>query len=727
MDSSLVDAWMRGIASNSGAPADVLLRLLDPGASTAWKTLCQERALPDAVVEAVLRHPRREVRRAFARNGHVAPELRGRLVRDPDALVRAALAAGPAPRRGRAAPLPDDVVDALLTARDEDHPGSLLTVDEIKSELFSSGQVSLAYRRATATHQDPALRAFATDSWSSLTAERRAALLADPDPAVRDRARRSDRLLDPAATAADLPEQDCRERTGLLVDHVLARTVVDACLTAGRDLSALAHNPHTPADAVARLARDPDPRVRERVASRADLDPALLPALTEDPDESVRTRARVQPYQRTWKQRDAVDLVARGTVYMIGPLPETPIVPDPDWYAECARSEYALLRRVAATWAGLPAAAAARLAADPDPEVRLLLAYHHPLAPAATLLDAFIATPRHLRHLLDPSRLPRTGLGHLLDHEDAEVRALAAADPTLDRPPVRQLGDPDARVRRAAAANPVLPVSLVSTLLEDPAAPELAEGAAANPGLTAEALHALLDRCGLPGSPAAHHPLAEDAIAAREITEAWRRITDWLALHAPDSLAALRPGASPAEIDAVERELGGPRVPAALRALWTLTSGDDGAAADTDTDTDTGTDTGTGTRTRTRTRTRVGCLPGNRALIPLDSVAAAYRSLSGTAGWRPGRLPVISRGPADRSSGLFLDTETGHLGHWTRHGAEADEDTPDSLGSYLEETADTLEHPALATGDRPGTSGGTVVWESGAVSAAEPSSMRDGR
>ncbi|MEV6327707.1 hypothetical protein [Streptomyces sp. NPDC051909] len=720
MISSLVDSWMRGTAANTAAPADVLLRLLDPGASSAWKTLCQERALPDAVTEAVLRHPRREVRRAFASNGHMAPELRGRLVRDPDALVRAALAAGPKPRRGRAVPLPDDVVDALMTARDEDHPGSRLSVDEIQSELISSGQISLAYRRAMGTHPDPALRVHATHNWSSLSAERRAALLADPDPAVREAARRSDSLQDAAATVTELPEQESHHRTGLLLHGALARTVVDACLGAGRDLGALAHNPHTPADAVARLAHDPDPKVRERVASRADLDPALLPALIEDPDESVRTRARIQPYQRTWERREAVDLVARGFVYMVGPLPETPIVPDPDWYAECARSEHALLRRVAATWAGLPADLAARLAADPDPEVRLLLAYHHPLAPAATLLDAFIATPRHLRHLLPPGRTPRTGLGHLLDHEDPEVRALAAADPTLDRPPVEQLGDPDARVRRAAAANPVLPASVLTTLLEDPAAPELAEGAAANPGLTAEQLHALLDRCGLPGSPSAGpagapHPLAEDAIAAREITEAWRRITDWLGRHAPDSLAALRPGAGPAEIDAVERELGGVRVPAALRALWLLTAGDDGAAVDANTDTDT--DTGA----------RVGCLPGNRALIPVDSVAAAYRSLSGTAGWRTAWIPVISLGPADRTSGLFLDTETGHLGRWTRHGAEADEDTPDSLGSHLEETADTLEHPDLATGDRPRPIGGTVVWESDASSAAEPSTMCDGR
>ncbi|WBP92125.1 hypothetical protein [Kitasatospora cathayae] len=103
-----------------------------------------------------------------------------------------------------------------------------------------------------------------------------------------------------------------------------------------------------------------------------------------------------------------------------------------------------------------------------------------------------------MRHLLMLPRLPRTGLGHLLGHGDPEVRALAAADPTLAEPPAALLADPDPRVRRAAAANPLLPVELIGSLLDDP---ELAEGAAANPRLPAERLHDLLGRSGLAGTP----------------------------------------------------------------------------------------------------------------------------------------------------------------------------------------------------------------------------------
>ncbi|WP_030058551.1 hypothetical protein [Streptomyces novaecaesareae] len=60
--------------------------------------------------------------------------------------------------------------------------------------------------------------------------------------------------------------------------------------------------------------------------------------------------------------------------------------------------------------------------------------------------------------------------------------------------------DPDPHVRRAAAANPLLPLDLVGSLVDarESAGPESVEGAAANPALSAERLHALLDRSGVP-------------------------------------------------------------------------------------------------------------------------------------------------------------------------------------------------------------------------------------
>ncbi|MCX4985823.1 hypothetical protein [Streptomyces sp. NBC_00572] len=111
------------------------------------------------------------------------------------------------------------------------------------------------------------------------------------------------------------------------------------------------------------------------------------------------------------------------------------------------------------------------------------------MAPPHLLLDVFVTRPDHRSDLLTRPGFPRTGRTHLVGHPDPEVRALAAADPTLPEPPV---DDADETVRRAAAANPRLTPEALETLLADP---RTAEGAAANPSLPVGRMHALLDRC----------------------------------------------------------------------------------------------------------------------------------------------------------------------------------------------------------------------------------------
>ncbi|MET7573665.1 hypothetical protein ABZT04_35025 [Streptomyces sp. NPDC005492] len=193
---------------------------------------------------------------------------------------------------------------------------------------------------------------------------------------------------------------------------------------------------------------------------------------------------------------------------------------------------------------------------------------------------------------------------------------------------------------------------------------------------------------------------ATAAVTVREVADAWHRITAWLRSNAPDSYAALRPGARPAALATLEAALGIP-LPVALRTLWLLTAGDDGADGR-------------------------ACLPGNMALMNLDAVAAHYR-LKTTAQsdqdalntdrpeeeritvWKPTRIPVIALGPTDSTSGLYLDTTTGYLGSWSRYN-EPPGDELDTLVTYLEETADMLETPALATRDKPGLIDGTLVW-----------------
>lgn len=201
------------------------------------------------------------------------------------------------------------------------------------------------------------------------------------------------------------------------------------------------------------------------------------------------------------------------------------------------------------------------------------------------------------------------------------------------------------------------------------------------------------------GSPAG--PVAETVIE-REVSDAWQRITRWLQDHAASSYTALRAGASGLAITALEHDLG-LQVPAGLRVLWSLSAGDDGVNG-------------------------AGCLPGNQVLMPLEAVADFYRQQVESQAhedtlnarraecdritvWRTARIPVVSYGPADRTSGLYLDTDTGYLGRWSRYN-EGAADEFDTLVTYLEDVADMLEAPSLATRDKPGLVGEALVWGS---------------
>ncbi|MFB6603345.1 hypothetical protein [Streptomyces noursei] len=64
----------------------------------------------------------------------------------------------------------------------------------------------------------------------------------------------------------------------------------------------------------------------------------------------------------------------------------------------------------------------------------------------------------------------------------------------------------------------------------------------------------------------------EDAVQARQATEAWQRIESWLRRHAPTTHAALKSVASEAQLAALEAVLG-VRIPVPLRVLWRQCAG----------------------------------------------------------------------------------------------------------------------------------------------------------
>ncbi|MEU8762703.1 hypothetical protein [Streptomyces sp. NPDC048659] len=487
MSDSLRELWLRGIAFNPAAPSDVLIRLMDRAAGKAGPWMCEGRDLPDDVIDAALRHPDRSIRRALACNRHVDPSRLAPLAADPSGIVRGWLAGGPRSRSRWVRPLPDDILVTLLTAQDGGEDG-LLTEHEIVEELRSSRQIPVSFYRSMAGHEHPRIREQAAWRWQSLTPAQREALLDDPDPAVREAARKSCWELDPEAVEATLPSIGALSKPHVLATCALSPAVVEQCFADGM-VHPLTWNRHTPANAVARLARHPEAKVREMVAARPDLEADLVTELREDPDQDVRTRARLHPFPRTWAEYWAIQRVIGHGADCTCPITEPATEPSPDWFAACAAAEEPVLRRVAASWPGLPATLVGKLAQDDDEEVRIRLACHHSLAPPDLLLDVFIRRPAHRPHLQTLSAFPRIGMAHLINHPDPEVRALAAADPALPEPPVQ---DSDESVRRAAATNPSLTPDALESLLTDL---RTAEGAAANPSLPKARMRTLLDRC----------------------------------------------------------------------------------------------------------------------------------------------------------------------------------------------------------------------------------------
>ncbi|MFH9084920.1 hypothetical protein [Streptomyces sp. NPDC017673] len=501
---------LAGLALNPAVPQDILLRLLADAPLAVRMVLCRDRELPDAVVDAVVAHPDPRTRGFLAVNPHADPAQRARLVDDPHWTVRAHLTEGPwVPLPHRPRPLPDDTVVHMITTYDGEEPlGSIGFWQQMSWGLIDS----------LATHPFAEVRRWGVGQWASLSAERRDALLADPDDGVRERAQARARWEDPAWVESQLPPRPCHARTDILLNRALSPAVVAGVLTAPAredERATIALNPTLPADAVALLAADPDPEVRERIAGRGDLRPAERRALVcdpapdvrravarhpdlgpeerrtlaADPDPEVRLAVSVHP-AFSEEERARIDYRAPlDRPFCFHPAPRVPR--DPADVRRDALSGHPLLRRRAAREHTLPAGLVARLAEDDDLGVRVLLAQNHPDAPAALLLRGFLEYSGPERERLPTlPNFPRTGLAPLADHADPRVRALVARDPDTEPAVVERLThDPDPAVRAALARHPSLPSPRLTELLADP---EFAHAAAANPALHPETVDRLV-------------------------------------------------------------------------------------------------------------------------------------------------------------------------------------------------------------------------------------------
>ncbi|WP_330300065.1 hypothetical protein [Streptomyces sp. NBC_00503] len=473
---------LAGLALNPAAPVGLLLRLLADGPPAARMALCGDRDLPVPVVDALLTHPDRWARAVFASSPHADPAQRARLVDDPDYVVKGHLAGGPPNRWTVRRPrLPDLTVVHIINTYD----GEMVQGIEC--------QISAGLRRDMPTHPDRKVRLWGVGSWRSLSAELRAALLADPDPEVREYAEQQARHEDPQWVQRELPERSCHARTGMLLHDALSRAVIDSVLTApvGKgDRAMIAGNPSLPPDVVVLLAGDPDPEVRERIAHRPDLGAAELRALAVDPDPKVRLTLSTHPALAE-SERAGIDYEVPEGGYF-GPTYQPSPPRDPAALRRDALSTHPLLRRRAAGDQLLPPDLLDLLAADPDLGVRVTLAQNHPDAPAELLLRGFLEYAGDDRaELLTRPQFPTVGLAAYAEHEDPALRALAARDPGLAPALADRLTrDSDPEVRRTLARHPNLPAARIVELLEDA---ELAAHAAANPALDPSLMEELVN------------------------------------------------------------------------------------------------------------------------------------------------------------------------------------------------------------------------------------------
>jgi cell wall assembly regulator SMI1 len=166
--------------------------------------------------------------------------------------------------------------------------------------------------------------------------------------------------------------------------------------------------------------------------------------------------------------------------------------------------------------------------------------------------------------------------------------------------------------------------------------------------------------------------------------------------YAPASHAALLPGAGEAEICAVE-EVYGMRMPGDLRTLWGLTGG------------------GAGVFFGNYDLASFGrgmAFHGNRMRFQLED---GGNDANNIPWWRPDWIPVFSNSRDSQAFVKYLDCESGLLYSWDRYGMNnygTEKEELDSVSTYLEEVADSLESPALAVRDSPGLIDGYLVWES---------------
>ncbi|MFF5265491.1 hypothetical protein ACFY4C_42000 [Actinomadura viridis] len=412
--------------------------------------------MPERLVDEIVHHRDRGVRRALSWNLSVGPQVRSQLATDPDVGVRVNLVEHCNFRYqvSTLEPRTPLTVEAYeLLAADPERV--------VREEVALQRYTPVHVRDLLAADPDPAVRLCLIDGWSQLSKAARAALLSDADPKVRQAAMQRQA---PAAVIESETELSPWPSKRVILARPLAERLARDGEAGTR--ARVATEPSLPADLVAELAIDPDPEVRLAVSRRADLSEEQRAAIdyTDDPNRLFRPLEWVT---------DACD--------------------DAAIMRRCATSAHPALRRSAAHCPHLPADLVQTLANDDDFLVRLFLAENHPDPPGELLLRMVLefegySQAKMLRH----PNFPRSGLRRYATSPDPRERTLATMDPHIPSQLIETLShDPDLTVRRSAAADARLPTRRLLKMLADN---ETAEAAARNPALPVKTMEEITNR-----------------------------------------------------------------------------------------------------------------------------------------------------------------------------------------------------------------------------------------
>ncbi|WP_196222620.1 hypothetical protein [Micromonospora sp. CP22] len=484
-------AVLRGLAANAALDMALLRPLLDSFDLLTLVALAEREDLTRAAAMALARRADPTLRRSLARNPVAAMHVWSVLVADPDRQVRCALARGHSRdfRTTVDLPLPEAAQRAL--AHDPD--------DQVRH--------ALAYR------PNPAMQVGLH-------------LAADPSVPVRRAVAQSWRPLPDVVARALLADSDAEVRRGALLAMTPPPDLVTQLLADPETRQEAAEQAPLNSEDAAVLVTDPNPAVREAAARNRHTPLAMVLRLGRDPDEDVRAAAMLHP-DLPDEAREQIAASVDTRDYHVADW----LLPHRSTLAERLKhvdSRFVFCRRAVAFSPDLPTWAVARLAADEDYSVRLLLAENHPEAPADILPD-LIRRAGHARwNLVNHPNMPAHALAEFAASGNDDLRRVAATSRNLPATAATQLATHDDHTtRHLVAANPALPLPEITRLLHDPD-PQLAEAAAHNPHLPPRLARQLIASgdASLPkaehdnGPPAAGHPPTPDERTPRPASSA---------------------------------------------------------------------------------------------------------------------------------------------------------------------------------------------------------------